>query len=96
MKYFYILLFLRFNFHLPKFHNLKARKSRDKVLHLTKVQYLEKVSEVKFIHPYYWTGFVVSGDVPPLTTGLNFWWYVGIALLLLLGLFLYLKKKKYL
>src|SRR5690554_897307 len=78
------------------YNNLKAGKSKDEALQMAKVHYLENVSEVEFKHPYYWAGFVVSGDVTPLATGLSFWWYVGIALLLLLGLFIYLKRKKYL
>lgn len=82
---------------MTAFYNyLKAGKSKDEALQLAKLHYLENVSEVEFKHPYYWAGFVVSGDVAPLTTGLGFWWYVGIVLLLVLGLFIYLKKKKYL
>lgn len=76
--------------------NLKAGKSKDEALKLAKINYLKNVSEVELRHPYYWAGFIVSGDVAPLETGLGFWWYIGIALLVLLLLFWYLKRKRYL
>lgn len=78
------------------YNNLKAGKSKDEALQLAKVDYLKNVSEVEFKHPYYWAGFIVSGDVAPLQSGLSFWWYIGIAVIILLLLFWYLKRKRYL
>ena len=78
------------------YNHLKSGKPKNEALQLAKIQYLENVSEVELKHPYYWAGFVVSGDVSPLSTGLSFWWYVGIAITVLLLIFLFLKRKRYL
>ena len=82
---------------MSKFYNhLKAGKSKDEALQLAKVNYLNDVSESELKHPYYWAGFIISGDVAPLKSGLNFWWYVAIGLGIILLLFWYLKRKRYL
>lgn len=76
---------------------LKEGKSKDEALRSAKINYLTNVSEVELKHPYYWAGFIVSGDVAPLQNGISYWWYLGFALLaLLLLLFWYLKRKRYL
>ncbi len=82
---------------MTEFYNhLKDGKPKDEALQLAKVNYLKNVKEVELKHPYYWAGFIVSGDVTPLQTGFSFWWYVGIAVLVLLIFMWYLKRKRYL
>lgn len=79
------------------YNNLKAGKSKDEALQLAKIKYMDNVSEVELKHPYYWAGFVVSGDVAPLDSSSYFWLYIiGGLVFILLILFVYLKRKKYL
>lgn len=78
------------------YKNLKDGKSKDEALQLAKVNYLKNVSEVELKHPYYWAGFIISGDIAPLETGLSLWWYLGVVVMILLLLFWYLKRKRYL
>lgn len=79
------------------YNNLKTGKPKDEALQLAKLNYLQNVSELELKHPYYWAGFIVSGDVTPLDTSSYLWLYIiGGVVLALFILFLYLKRKRYL
>ena len=77
------------------YNNLKRGMTKDEALQKAKINYLETVSEDELKHPYYWAGFVISGDVSPLNYSSNMWIYIGIALVILVVVFLILKRKRY-
>ncbi|WP_422860554.1 CHAT domain-containing protein [Flagellimonas sp. S174] len=74
MKYFY--------------ENLKKGERKDVALQHAKLDYLASIEDDILKHPYYWAGFVVSGDTSPIVAQ-NYWpWLLGaLAILLLIFLF---------
>ena len=71
---------------------LKEGKSKNEALQKAKLDYLNNTVDEQLKHPYYWAGFVVSGDISPINTTTDYWTYVWIALAIFL-LFYFLKKK---
>ena len=70
-------------------------KPKDEALQFAKLEYLEKQDDEVLRHPYYWAGFIVSGNVEALPTNQNITIYFIFGVLLLgLGLFFLLKWKK--
>jgi CHAT domain-containing protein len=45
-------------------------------------------------HPYYWSGFILTGNEDAITNSTNLWWYVLATLAIAAIVFLILKKKK--
>ncbi|NAS32709.1 CHAT domain-containing protein [Flavobacteriaceae bacterium R38] len=70
MKYFY--------------KSLKEGQSKNKALQNAKLKYLANTEDELLKHPYYWAGFIVSGDTSPLVQNLYWPWVLGIAGLILL------------
>lgn len=68
------------------YRQLKAGKSKAEALRQAKLNYLNQVEEPELKHPYYWAGFLISGDVEPLKTSKNSRWYVigGVFMLFIL------------
>lgn len=58
------------------YKQLKSGASKTDALRLAKLNYLENVNEPELAHPFYWAGFLISGDVEPLQTKQNSRWYV--------------------
>jgi hypothetical protein len=76
------------------YSNLKAGQTKDLALKNAKISYLETVEEEALKHPYYWAGFIISGNTTALiNTDYSLYWYWGIGLCLLVILF-YRKKWK--
>lgn len=74
---------------------LSLGKPKDEALQLAKLEYLKKQDDEVLRHPYYWAGFIVSGNVEALPTNQNTTIYFIFGVLLLgLGLFFLLKWKK--
>jgi CHAT domain-containing protein len=73
------------------YQNLKEGQSKDDALKNAKLQYLEQVEDEQLKHPYYWAGFVVSGDVSPL--GESDYWVWILAGSALLGALLLFRNK---
>lgn len=74
---------------------LSLGKPKDEALQFAKLEYLKKQDDEALKHPYYWAGFIVSGNVEPLPTNQNtIIYFIFGALLLGLGLFFLLKWKK--
>lgn len=76
------------------YKNLKNGSSKDRALQLAKINYLENTHENKLKHPYYWAGFVVSGDVSPIVVKTTIWPYILIVGIIVLILFLVYGKKR--
>lgn len=74
------------------YKHLKNGDTKDEALKKAKLDYLETTPEVALQHPYYWSGFIISGNTEALVSTNNTLIYVGIALVFLL-VFFFIKKK---
>ncbi|WP_165396050.1 CHAT domain-containing protein [Flavobacterium sp. J27] len=78
------------------YNNLTLGKPKDEALQLAKLEYLEKQQDEDLKHPYYWAGFIVAGNVEALPVAKSYWIYVVFSTLVLsLGIFFYVKKKRF-
>ncbi|WP_405607682.1 CHAT domain-containing protein [Polaribacter sp. Asnod1-A03] len=57
------------------YEELKKGKSKNEALQIAKLNYLKTTEYNALKHPYYWAGFVVSGDISPVKTSKNYWWF---------------------
>ena len=72
------------------YENLKQGQTKNEALRNAKLSYLENVKEPELLHPYYWAGFVLTGDVSPLKEDSFKWWYaLGILGILVGGFFIW-------
>ena len=61
---------------------LKKGKSKSEALQLAKLGYLKNTDDELLKHPYYWAGFVVSGDISPIESSSNkLWMYLVLGIL---------------
>lgn len=83
------------SFMMMAFYNyLHKGYTKDVSLQKAKLEYLSSMQDPQLKHPYYWAGFVLSGDTAPIQNGQSYWWIaLGIGVFLIL-LFLFLKMKK--
>lgn len=76
---------------------LKRGKNKSEALRLAKLDHLRRNKRNELKHPYYWSGFVINGNIDPidLNRGVPVWAYmvIGILSLTLLG-FLFKKIKR--
>lgn len=70
---------------------LKSGKPKNKALQLAKLDYLNTVEDTFLKHPFYWAGFVISGDISPIETETNYWWLA----LVLIPIFILLIRKSF-
>ena len=71
--------------------NLKSLQTKSKALQNAKLAYLEKYKNTSQSSPYYWGGIVLTGNTDALPTPFNYWWLLGIGLLVIIAAFLYFK-----
>lgn len=71
------------------YKHLKSGAPKNKALQLAKLEYLNTVEDRFLKHPFYWAGFVLSGDISPIKTSVSYWWF----LFLLIPVFLIVLKK---
>lgn len=72
------------------YEELKQGKSKNEALQIAKLNFLNNTEYDALKHPYYWAGFVVSGDISPVNTSIDFWWFSFI----LLGIVIIIFRKK--
>jgi CHAT domain-containing protein len=68
---------------MPYFYeNLAAGMSKDKALHQAKLTFLAKEDFSK-LHPHYWAGFVMIGDIQPIKkqTTWQYWLFAGLLII---------------
>ena len=65
------------------YDNLKEGLPKDLALQKAKENYLNATQDKALKHPYYWAGFVISGDPSPIESSAPFNWYVAMGALLL-------------
>ena len=74
---------------------LKEGKQKNEALQLAKLDYLLATDDNTLKHPYYWAGFIISGDVTPIKPPIDYVTYVILGtLLLMLGLYLFFNKRR--
>ena len=69
------------------YEHLKMGESKDEALKNAKLEYLKNTDDILLKHPYYWSGFVLSGNTDALIETHNYWYYVLILPILFLGIF---------
>lgn len=74
------------------YKNLNKGQYKDEALRNAKLNYLKTTDDKALKHPFYWAGFVVSGDVSAIETPSNNTLIIVLIALILLGLFLSRKK----
>src|SRR5690606_36406967 len=70
------------------YKNLEQGQGNNEALANAKLQYLDNVKQPELKHPYYWAGFVVSGDISPINDSFSEWWYLLLAGVVLIVLFI--------
>jgi CHAT domain-containing protein len=72
---------------------LKEGLSKNVALQKAKLDYLNTTEDELLKHPYYWAGFVVSGNVEPLQGSNSLQWWV-LLLVLFFGICIWLLRRK--
>ncbi|MBD0852551.1 CHAT domain-containing protein [Maribacter arenosus] len=76
------------------YKNLSKGDAKDVALQKAQVEFLNVNRQNSFSHPYYWSGFVISGNTAPLSSTYNWSWLLIGVIVLLVGIFFYLKIRK--
>lgn len=69
------------------YKHLKLGETKDEALKNAKLDYLKHTDDDLLKHPYYWSGFVLSGNTDALVEKQNYWIYLTVLPILALGLF---------
>ena len=72
--------------------NLKNGNSKSKALKNAKLDYLNTTEDPNLKHPYYWAGFVLTGDASAIVSPPNYWIYFGLVIILVLIIGVLIKK----
>jgi len=73
------------------YSHLKNGESKDKALQLARQDFVKNNPEMS--HPYYWSGFILTGNNSPLSFPQSFYlWWIGISVVVLAGLIVSRKK----
>lgn len=65
---------------------LKEGQAKDVALREAKLQYLTSVQAPELAHPYYWAGFIPSGDMSPIVRQQSYWEILLLVSLILAGI----------
>ncbi|MCK0136578.1 CHAT domain-containing tetratricopeptide repeat protein [Arenibacter sp. S6351L] len=74
--------------------NLSKGDSKDVALQKAQVEFLNTNRQNGFSHPYYWSGFVISGNTVPLSFFNNWTWTLIGVIVVLVAIILYLRTRK--
>lgn len=72
------------------YEHLKLGETKDEALKNAKLKYLKNTDDELLKHPYYWSGFVITGNTDALVVKQNFWFYLLI--LPFIGLVIFRKR----
>ena len=76
------------------YEGLSSGKTKKEALRDAKLKYLSTTEDDLLKHPYYWSAFVVSGDTSPISKTIEWPYFLGgTVLLLLLSTSIYYKRK---
>lgn len=73
--------------------HLKKGDKKHVALRKSNLEYLNNASDDILRHPYYWAGFVLSGNTAPIAQTSYFWWYIIGGVFLLGGLYTLSRKR---
>ncbi len=79
---------------LDFYKNLSDGNSKSEALAKSKRNYLANLENDRLAHPYFWAGFVVSGNDLPIEKESKNWWIWGIGFVVGLGGFLVWRNRK--
>ena len=74
------------------YENLKKGQRKDKALYQAKLDYLKNTEDTFLKHPYYWAGFVISGDTSSITASTNYMLWILLGLVIVLPSWFIIKK----
>ncbi len=69
------------------YEHLKKGEAKDEALKNAKLDYLKYTDDELLKHPYYWSGFVLSGNTDALVEKQNYWIYLAILPLIIIIFF---------
>jgi hypothetical protein len=69
------------------YKHLSAGETKDEALKNAKLDYLKYTEDDLLKHPYYWSGFVVTGNTDALVKTPNYWGYLSILPFIAIGFF---------
>ena len=58
------------------YENLADGKTKDRSLQEAKLSFLKKNKDNGLSHPYYWSGYIIQGNIQALEKSLSLWWYL--------------------
>jgi CHAT domain-containing protein len=76
---------------------LQKGKRKSEALRLAKLSFLKKNKNTVLVHPYYWSGFVINGNVDPIEIGKSthpLWWGLIVVMLIVSVVLVYRMRKK--
>ena len=76
------------------YKNLSMGDSKDVALQKAQIKFLQNNRDNGFSHPYYWSGFVISGNTNPLSNPFNWVWILAGSLAVVVSGFLYSRTRK--
>lgn len=77
------------------YKNLAKGEAKDRALQKSQIEFLNANQQNGLSHPYYWSGFVISGNTAPLVSPTNWIWIaLTILALAIIGFVLFRKRKK--
>ena len=74
------------------YQNLKKGQPKDKALFQAKLDYLKNTDDSFLKHPYFWAGFVVSGNTSAITPSTNYMLLALLGLVIVLPAWFVIKK----
>ena len=69
------------------YQHLSEGETKDEALKNAKLDYLEITEDPLLKHPYYWSGFVVTGNTEALVESHNYWWSLLLMPFVIVGVF---------
>jgi len=63
------------------YKNLSNGDTKDIALQKSKISFLESNRQNGLSHPYYWSGFIISGNTSSIHSP-NYWAWIGLGILL--------------
>ena len=69
------------------YEHLNKGETKDEALKNAKLEYLKNTKDELLKHPYYWSGFVLTGNTDAIVESHNYWYYFFIIPIIALGLF---------
>lgn len=79
------------------YKNLKTGVDKATALQRAKDMYIAQTDDENFRHPYYWAGFVISGDISPIVfpeTSNSYYYYIFAIILVLFVFWMLYKRRK--